>query len=386
MGNLIQSLFQEEHDNILQQLTLSYDLKEAVESIGNCRTSEMGGRVLYCPDMHGAMFLFSSCKRRGCPVCMESEELKWFSKKKQVVLPVKHNHLIAKLPHELSILWLHNKKLIQTIMFDALKSTMYRTNNQDSLKRGWLSVLHTAGKALSYHPHIHSLVTNGGLNDQGEWSEKELDIVFLQKSYSKNVRKKLLKSLNGYHLRIPGGTDQETITDIIRSIDFPIHRAGIYSEPDGVLKYLSRNLKSGVVSEKEMISYDNEFVSFYSKDKNSVYRLKRLEFIRRYLDHIPVNNFHVIRAYGLYSTQNMEKTKALKADLFGETVIEEQYEPEPFKCPVCQKELTVSKKYATEEIIQYLEEFKKLNPNIPTELGLASSFWTIKLSFSPAST
>jgi hypothetical protein len=298
---------------------------------------------------------------------MESEQLKWFFNQKQVLLPVKHNHLVFKVPSEIIDLWLYNKYLFQTIMFDCAKSSIQKVNRGFDLKPGWISVLHTSGSDLSYHPHLHTLITHGGFDDNLKWQEKGIDLDLLRNYYCKSIRKKLLKALNKYWMDIPPGTDREKIASTIQTKDFYIRQAGIYNNGEGVLKYFSKKLKSGVINHKQVISYDDTAVTFYyMQDKRKVIvKLKREEFIRRYLNHIPLNGFRIIRNYGIYSSRLKDKTKELRRQTFGECSEEPEYAPQIPKCPVCGKELSIVKSCSVKEFRDLFAIMRKANPGRP---------------------
>jgi hypothetical protein len=298
---------------------------------------------------------------------METEQLKWFFKQKQLLLPVKHNHLVFKLPSDIAGLWIYNKYLIQTIMFDAAKYAIKKVNQDMSLKRGSISVLHTAGSDLSYHPHLHVLITDGGFDNNREWQENSIAVDTLRKYYRKSVRKKLLKALNKYWLLLPPGVDPEKFTKIIQTKDFHIQRAGIYSNGEGVLKYLSKKLKTGALNHKQVISYDDKSVTFYYErdGKKEIVKLKREEFIRRYLNHIPLKGFRIVRNYGLYSPRQKAETKKLKEKIFGKSCEETEYTPQIPKCPVCGKELSVVKKCSAKEFRELFTAMRKANPGRP---------------------
>lgn len=328
---------------------------------------DLGGYIHFCPDLHGGLFLFNSCKKRGCPVCMETEQLKWFFKQKQTLLPVKHNHLVFKVPSEVTDLWLYNKYLIQTIMFDSAKYAIKTVNQDILLKRGWISVLHTWGNDLSYHPHLHILVTEGGFNDKQVWQENGIDIDSLRKYYQKSIKRKLLKALNRNRLDIPPGIESEKIVKAIQDKDFNIQRAGIYEKGEGVLKYFSKKLKTGALNHKQVISYDDKTVTFYYKQgrKKEIVRLKREEFIRRYLNHIPLKGFRVVRNCGIYASRHIEKTKKIRVEKLGESFKETEYTPQIPKCPVCGKELTIVEKCSAKKFRELFVLMKKANPGRP---------------------
>jgi len=365
--NKLHQLLTEEQPRISNDLSLPRYLKRKINSIINCRTMNLGGHIHFCPDLHGGLFLFNSCKTRGCPVCMEVEQLKWFFKQRQKLLPVRHNHLVFKIPYELTHLWQYNKYLFQTIMFDAAKYAVKKVNRDIASERGWISVLHTAGGDLSNHLHLHVLITEGGFCNNEKWLDISLDVDSLRKYYEKSIKKKLFKALNKNKLDMPPGINFNQITKLIQFKKFNIHQVGIYTSGEGVLKYFSKKLKTGPLNKNQLISYDNNNVTFYymREGKKEIVKLKRKEFIRRYLNHLPLKGFRIVRNYGLYSTRQTKLTKELKEKTFNAVVEEKVYSPEIPKCPVCGKELLIVYKYSAGEFKKLFALMKEGNPDRP---------------------
>ena len=127
-------------------------IEKAFRKIINCQTIELGGRLYSCPEHHAYSILYNSCRQRGCPVCNEMRRLQWLEKKLQLLLPVEHNHLVFKLPTQLSTLWLLNKKAVADILFESVSETFVHQRKSDGIMRGIINVLHTTGRNLSYHP------------------------------------------------------------------------------------------------------------------------------------------------------------------------------------------------------------------------------------------
>jgi hypothetical protein len=102
------------------------------------------------------------------------------------------------------------------------------------------------------------------------------------------------------------------------------------------------------------------------QDKRKVIvKLKREEFIRRYLNHIPLNGFRIIRNYGIYSSRLKDKTKELRRQTFGECSEEPEYAPQIPKCPVCGKELSIVKSCSVKEFRDLFAIMRKANPGRP---------------------
>jgi hypothetical protein len=365
--NLFHKLLSEERQNILNDSSIPQFIKNQVKKILDCRTIDLGGHVYYCPDAHGGLIFYNSCKKRGCSVCMEYEQRKWFLKKNPLLFPVCHHHLVFKIPAELTSIWLYNKRLIPKIMFASSSEAIKKVNKKNTLNRGWISLLHTWGGDLSYHPHLHVLITDGGLDKNLHWDEKSLKINDIKIYYDEIIRKKIHKELKKNKLLLPPGIDSEEIKKIVNKKTFYVNKAGLYENGTGVLNYISKKLKIGAFDHRQIISYDSETVTFYYKrgEKKEVIKLKRKEFIRRYLNHIPPKGFVLVRSSGIYSTRQQAKTKELKVKLFNVKEEEYEYKGPVFYCPICNKELSNVVKYSKKELKWLFKKMKLGYPERP---------------------
>ena len=369
MINLLHKLIAENREYILNEMVLPGYVKKTVASIVNCRTMELGGHIYICPDLHGGLFHYNSCKKRGCPICMEYEQYLWYLNQKDTIPPTEHSHIIFKMPSELSTLWLYNKYQVQTILFDASKSAIKKISREENITRGWMTALHTAGNDLSYHPHLHTLMGVGGFTlDEQVWHSSDVKIDNLRCYYEKKIKKDLLKEINKNALTIPPEWKNGKIIKIIEEGEFPIHQAGVYSNGEGVLKYLSKKLKTGAINTKQILSYDGNDVIFYYKQgkRKEKVKLSKEEFLKRFLNHIPLKGFKMIRCYGLYSSWQKGKARKLVEKATGvRSSSVEKKEENKFKCPVCGKELSIVKRYESKEFMNLFIKMRKDNPDKP---------------------
>jgi hypothetical protein len=221
--------------------------------------------------------------------------------------------------------------------------------------------LHTWGGDLSYHPHVHVLITNGGLDENSNWHENSLAINSIRTYYTKIIRKKMLKALTKNELCLPPGIDSDELAKIIKIKYFNIQQFGTYESGKGVLQYLSNKLKVGALNHRQVTAYDAKTVTFNYKrgEKTETIKLSREEFIRRYLNHIPPKGFMMVRSCGIYSARNKAKILELKEKLFG-LIEEEPEDTSPhFKCPICGKELSIVVRYNSKEF-KRSKELKKI--------------------------
>jgi ribosome modulation factor len=127
-------------------------------AIEHCRTAALGGHLDRCLQCGYEATSFNSCRSRHCPKCQTNARDKWLAGRSQELLPVHYVHVVFTIPHELSWLTLHNKKVVYDLLFHASAATLLEiAANPKHLgaEIGFLSVLHTWGQNLQHHPHIH---------------------------------------------------------------------------------------------------------------------------------------------------------------------------------------------------------------------------------------
>ena len=144
----------------------------AMEAIIRCRTAAMGGHVERCPDGHVEKVWYNSCKHRSCPKCGHLPTERWLQKQKERLLACPHYHVIFTVPPELHILWRYNRELMMELLFHSVRDTLFvllGDQRYGGLLPGLICSLHTWGRNLSLHPHLHCLVTGFGLRSDGAW-------------------------------------------------------------------------------------------------------------------------------------------------------------------------------------------------------------------------
>jgi hypothetical protein len=212
---------------------------------------------------------------------------------------------------------------------------------------GVMAVLHTWGSNLSYHPHVHCLVTGGGLSpDRQTWMPARGDYLVPVKALSKLFRGIFLARIRRQfkEIHLPKSIWQK---------DWVVHCKPAVHRTRTVLNYLARYIHRVAIANSRILSADNGKVTFRYKDsKRGAYintmTVNAEEFIRRFLQHVPPAGVHKVRYYGLWSPSNREKLLELQQDLTqsGNDQPEELEEDmdaevsapsESRQCPHCQK-------------------------------------------------
>jgi hypothetical protein len=336
MSNKIQNIFSNHYQNVMDSLPLSREMNQAAINIIKCRTHLMNIHFEECPNGCGFYVLYDSCKKRGCPQCQEVENQKWLHYKKQVLLPGSHIHLVFKLPATLDKLWLYNKREVANCLFNAVKKSFEKYRKIDGLERGILLTFHSNGKGLSYHPHVHCLVTGGGFTQQQKWVEKSFPYTKIETEYREQLKKDLVALVKSRNFIHP--TELDCLKEILTLDDksWRIFQSEVYKTGEGVLSYLSKSLKSGPVTEDEILEYNDKEVTL--KYGEETIKLQIKDFIFRYLNHIPPKGFVAVRNLGLYSNKKTEETKEYKRKL-GIEIDEREWELPKMVCPKCGRQV-----------------------------------------------
>lgn len=344
-------------------------IRKAAWCIINCRTAVMGGHVQACPEGHFERDHYNSCRHRVCPRCAFIQVQRWLAKQKARILACDHYHVIFTIPHELNSLWPYNQKLLADILFTAAQQTIFELLTDPKYlgaKVGIIASLHTWTKTLMLHPHIHCLVTGGGLND-GKWKSLRYDYLFPIAVARILFRGKVLsaigQALQKGRLVLPPHLSACQVTSLLKKLwkkKFNVHVQDKYSHGKGVLVYLAKYLRGGPISNGRIVGVQDGKVSFHvGREKKRLLTLPVAEFIHRFLQHIPLPSLMVVRSFGLYASSKAKELK-LCHKLLGTTPVEQeqpihwqdilqstfstqssQLHDTPWQCPLCGKRLVV---------------------------------------------
>ncbi len=153
-----------------------------MRAIEVCRTEILGGHVDVCDACGLARPAYNSCRNRHCPKCQALTQAAWIEKRMERVLPTHSFHTVFTLPHELGPLALRNRRLVFDLLFSSASHTLLELG-RDERRLGALlgatAVLHTWTRDLRFHPHLHCIVTGGGLaTDGARWISSRRKYLF----------------------------------------------------------------------------------------------------------------------------------------------------------------------------------------------------------------
>ncbi len=307
---------------------------KVMSSIERCRSAALGGHVLSCQACDHQQIAYNSCRNRHCPKCQASAAHRWLDARQADLLPVDYYHLVFTLPEPISNLAFQNKQVIYNLLFQAAAQTLQiiaKDPKHLGAKIGVTLVLHTWGSAMTHHPHVHGVVTGGGLSMNGEqWVSCKPGFFLPVRVLSRLYRRLFLEKLTqAYQLnQLQFFAQQQTIKeekpfmDWIKSlsqIEWVVYAKRPFAGPAAVLAYLSRYTHRIAIANSRLLSMNEKGITF--KWKN--YRLKGAkrytsmtltadEFIRRFLIHVLPSGFHRLRHYGLIANAN-RKDNLLRA-------------------------------------------------------------------------
>ena len=345
---------------------LSVTQKKALRDLALCRTAALGGHVERCLDCGHERVSYNSCRNRHCPKCQALSRARWLEREAAYLLPVEYHHVVFTLPAELAELALANAAgLYNLLMQSAAEALREVAVNPKRLgaQVGTLMVLHTWGQNLHHHPHVHCVVTGGGLscNARGEldatprWVSCRAGFFLPVRVLSRVYRRKFLAGLHVLYaagkLTLPSHlTETTAFTAWLSPLygkDWVAYAKPPFGGPEQVLKYLARYTHRVAISNHRLVKLDAGRVTFRYKDykehgKEKLQMLTAEEFLRRFVMHVLPKGFMKIRHYGLLSSRCRQQRLQQARRLLLAVLVLRATSPggsidpaEPPRCPQC---------------------------------------------------
>lgn len=348
--------YQEEHQPPLYVI-------EAVEKIRMCRTGELGYHYWYCEECGFGGRSPHSCKSKLCSSCATIATKKWLSDVLPSLLNIKYYQVVFTLHPWFHPLFLTNKKVLYNIFFKAASRALMLIAASHDFVPGIVIVLHPFGSKYNVHPHLHCMVTAGGLtlNSKGwftlQWWPLELTRDTFKALFYKELRKLMRqgKIFNPYESKEAFYAGLQKLYPKNWNL-FVKFKDGQDSARFG-LSYISRYAKRALIADHKLLKYDGEHVTFKTKNENTA-TFKKDDFIARVLRHIMPKYFKTTRFYGLYSNRKAKKLVATAKEILHKEGFNVDFDsvPEvkcwrerkkessgkdPLLCPHCGNELTL---------------------------------------------
>ena len=326
-----------------------------------------------CPSCGNYKYVPFRCHSRFCPTCGNMYSIDRTTSMSFKIINVQHRHCVFTIARELRPLFLNDRSLLNCL-FSAVNSVVtcmfHKINKSEFFTPGFVCVLHTFGRDLKWNPHIHCLISEGGVGNSLHWRHvKHFNYRFLRDSFQTAL-------LNELHSKI-GDSFKKLKASIYHD-----HKNGFYvrampnkCNPSQVIKYIGRYLGRPVIATSRIDSYNGEFVTFHynrhEDEKLVIETIPVLDFIARLTQHIPEKHFKMIRYYGIYARHcksdkylrraiSREKHKILLSFNQWRESILLSFGYDPLKCPSCGTTMLFLELYFNHKPVPLHELYEKV--------------------------
>ena len=305
-----------------EKLALGPAEQRVLSAIALCRTAALGGfidRCCSCGHEHPA---YNSCRNRHCPKCQALAQEEWIAERAKHLLPTRHFHVVFTLPSQLRALC----RRAPRAMYDALVQIAARTVLELAASRwkavpGITAVLHTWTRELRLHPHVHLLVTAGGLSLDGESWCSHKRYLFPIAMMKQVFRAKMFEALRGMYAQgtfagFAAFEDPEAFGRLLAELSrlrWVVYTKQPFHRPEHVLQYLGRYTHRVGIANSRLLAVTPTAVTFRTRGQEKV-TLHPVEFLRRFLLHVLPDGFHKIRHYGLYASASAKTRWVMARD------------------------------------------------------------------------
>jgi hypothetical protein len=338
--------------------------RQVLRAIVNCRTAVLGGHVYHCDACDEPVYHYHSCRNRHCPQCQHGAGQRWLAKQQQLLLPVPYFLLTFTLPDKLRSLARRQQRLMYNLLFRCAAGaiqTLAGDERQLGGQAGLIGVLHTWGRNLSYHPHVHFLAPAGGLTPDRQWRATSHNFFLPVKGLSRIFRAKLRDALRQTTLfaEVPA---------TVWHNEWVVHCQPV-GDGQTALRYLAPYIFRVALSNRRLVKVVDDRVTFRFRQSDTgaarTCTLAAPAFIHRFLQHVLPKGFVKVRYYGFFAAGQRPRFQRLRAHLTetsptdtvevvataseavaGETAADSAKKQDTFtvRCPRCQRPLTLPRR------------------------------------------
>jgi hypothetical protein len=312
--------------------------QRVMTAIESCRTAALGGHVDQCDACGHQRISYNSCRNRHCPKCQGQARAQWLAAREAELLPVPYFHVVFTIPDPLlAPLALQNKRVLYDILFRATARTLLTIGKDPKhlgAAIGFFAVLHTWGRNLLHHPHLHCAVPAGGVSpDRQRWIACKKGFLLPVRVLSALFRRLFLEGLQAafakgklsFHGSLSDLADPAAFAKLIQDAGrkkWVVYSKPPFGGPECVLRYLARYTNRVALSNDRLLDIENGKITFSWKDYKDHHRQKAMtldanEFIRRFLLHVVPDGFVRIRHFGLLANRHRQENLALCRRLLG---------------------------------------------------------------------
>ena len=314
------------------------------------------GHLLYeCSSCGETKKVGFTCKSRFCSSCGKIYVDARSENMAKKMIRVKHRHMVFTIAEELRIFFKRERNLLSLlpqVAYSVLKRIFKKVSKKEEYTPGVATVIHTFGGDLKWNPHVHVIVSEGGMGKLTEWKNiNYFNYKSLRRSWQKGLLDALLENVT---------KKKRELKNIINRL-YSEKKEGFYVFADrviknskGAIKYVGRYTGRSAIANSRIVDYDGEKVTYYYNEKETGNRVELtvsvFEFIKRVIAHIPDRGFQMIRYYGIYANKRKDKPRIIKM-LSGKLIefankhkswrkrIQMSFGHDPLSCPKCETEM-----------------------------------------------
>lgn len=312
-------------ENHLQNILKDFDFEDyknphagkTLTKLSQCRTLAMGYHLYRCdnPECGHLHHQYHACRNRHCPQCNWGKQQEWMEARTNELLPVKYFHVVFTLPHELNSLVMGNRIALFKQLFDSVSYTLLQLSKDPK----WLgampsitAVLHTWGQQLSFHPHLHCIVSGGGVDKDLNWVELKkksrqgylFPYKVMEPMFKKHFLKNVARLIAENKLKIDDSFNWPALKNLLEQKKWVVYAKSPMGSVAQVVEYLARYSHKVAISNHRILEVRPQEVVFNYKDysdqnKTKLMVLGKAEFVRRFEQHILPKGFVKMRHYGI---------------------------------------------------------------------------------------
>lgn len=282
-------------------------VKKEIDKYRRCGQKEAGFTLFACPVCGEMKIVPHTCKGRFCTSCATGYTQEWSQETSKRMYQVPHRHIMFTVDERLREIFIRHRELLKDLMDIAVKILLDWLKKRGKVRSGAMVGIHTFGSRMNFNPHVHILVTEGGIDGAGKWVKKDfIPYKMLRKRWQAAVMEMLKKKL-------PVGEIKRSKKMFQKIWDDNPEGFVIYGPPnkkgqgsiEAQIGYIGRYMRRPAMAVGRIIEYDGEKVTFKYHDKTEQKEKQETitveEFIIRIIRHIPDEQFKTIRYYGIYS-------------------------------------------------------------------------------------
>jgi hypothetical protein len=335
--------------SFLSRRRVSSSVRSTLGLLLQCRTSALGGHRYDCDACGYSTIVYNSCGNRFCPQCQGKRRHQWVEAQQQLLLPVPHFQVVFTLPAELRSIAKSFQRPIYDLLFHAAQLTLRKlATTHWQATPAILAVLHTWTREMNYHPHVHCVVSSGGLTDDDGWVHVDPTFLFSVRALQRLFRGLFLSKLTrlglaldrGQRLHLRNARRKAALKNWVVFVEPPGDR-----DPDLLVKYLARYVYQTAISDHRVVAVTERDVTIRTRGTATL-TLPGVEFVRRFTTHFLPKGFRKIRHYGLLApgarsrlAEARELVRHITPDRSRPEMTVTAHEIQRHDCPTCRTPL-----------------------------------------------